>query len=386
MQGERVFSAQGVLMFLDWCTEAASGCCNRATVALFALVPFTIIGIFLLIRSRLISKDKDWLPSYARSYFDYLVAEYNAILKIPSAAQDKDERVDRIAGSGPEERLKWSEVFALELWIQNHLTPEELERKAWLVRRRYEVISGPRTFHAYKNSKPPDPVAKTPQELARLRADLGFVLQDVYWLYRIRSAWSQGRDLITKIIGWLLLTATLALIVIAIARSNHCPTPGGVGLLVMYESAMLGATGGLMSLWRRLQRSPSADRRLEGVLEFEHGRLTIMFQSFISGGIFAFTLLLLFASDVVQGPLFPKISLTNDPAPLLEALRVLSEDGAALAKLLAWSFVAGFAERFVPDFLDRLTTSAQSQMNGGGGAAASTSAPATGGTSGGDGN
>ncbi len=344
-------------MPIEQCIQNASFCCTAATVMLFVLVPLLVIALMCVIRSPLFPRRRPGIPSYAMAYHSYLVAEYHAVLKAQPDPQDKDQRVEAIANETNPKKLEWDDLFVLELWIQNRLNSEELERKAWLVRRRYEVISGKTAFHAYQSSRPPDPSVQGggASHLARLRADLGFVLQDTYWLYQIRNAWGEGRDLITMTIGLFLMITTLALVVIAIARANSCPTPGGVGILVIYESVMMGAMGGLVSLWRRLQRAPSADRRLDSVLEFEHGRQTIMFQSFISGAIFAFTLLLLFASGVAQGPLFPAISLSDDPVPLLEALRLVSQDGVTLAKLLAWSFVAGFAERFVPDFLDRLT-------------------------------
>jgi hypothetical protein len=66
-------------------------------------------------------------------------------------------------------------------------------------------------------------------------------------------------------------------------------------------------------------------------------------------------LYVLFAAGRLRGALFPEIeggllSGFATPAP-----------GVDEAKLLAWSFVAGFAEKFVPDRLDRLNRRAGSK-------------------------
>jgi hypothetical protein len=67
--------------------------------------------------------------------------------------------------------------------------------------------------------------------------------------------------------------------------------------------------------------------------------------SAISGAVFAGVLYMLFAAGLVQGKLFPTIP------GLGVSTKDFTED---FAKLLIWCFIAGFAERFVPDTLDHL--------------------------------
>ena len=117
------------------------------------------------------------------------------------------------------------------------------------------------------------------------------------------------------------------------------------------------------------------------------------------GGIFATILFIMFAAGVLQGSVFPKIETaagsqilvnfqeTATQAPVAGAspqaspvpnptatstptdtqkLGVLQlkdfltktgpKEGASFALLMIWSFIAGFAERFVPDTLNRLVT------------------------------
>ena len=107
---------------------------------------------------------------------------------------------------------------------------------------------------------------------------------------------------------------------------------------------LVGALGGLISSQRRVQSIPSVGESLTDMtnLHFYTSSLTV---SAVSGAIFAAILYMLFASELLQGKLFPtKVNPTVHMPP---------ED---LARLLIWCFIGGFAERFVPDALDRLVS------------------------------
>ena len=67
-----------------------------------------------------------------------------------------------------------------------------------------------------------------------------------------------------------------------------------------------------------------------------------------------------FLSKLVDGSLFPQFSSTpfSTPIPTTEDIRnffsqTYPSTGPDLAKLLFWSFVAGFSERFVPQILSQ---------------------------------
>ena len=75
----------------------------------------------------------------------------------------------------------------------------------------------------------------------------------------------------------------------------------------------------------------------------------------VIGGTFAIVLFLIFCLGMASGTLFPTFEpKTNIPDFITLATNVKPSNTAEWGKLLVWSFIAGFGERFVPDTLDRL--------------------------------
>lgn len=109
--------------------------------------------------------------------------------------------------------------------------------------------------------------------------------------------------------------------------------------------------GGLISSQRRVQSIPNFGESLTDMtnLHFFRSSLTV---SAMSGAIFAAILCMLFASGLLKGSLFPAVDISVH-APFERNVHMTSED---LGRLLIWCFIAGFAERFVPDTLDRLVS------------------------------
>ena len=77
--------------------------------------------------------------------------------------------------------------------------------------------------------------------------------------------------------------------------------------------------------------------------------------------------MLLFISGILQGKIFPAfIPLPPEsgqtPASCWAFTQLLPQTSADYALLFLWSFIAGFAERFVPDALDRIISRAEDVM------------------------
>ena len=146
-----------------------------------------------------------------------------------------------------------------------------------------------------------------------------------------------------------------------------------VGLILQYKCkrwqttlpAVLfaGAVGGFISAQRRIQSVTDHGESLVGLIELSS--LSTVFSYLwapVSGAIFAVVLYAMFAGHLILGEIFPNIQ-TNDHLQFGVFTRLFSSgsgptDGVSAAKLIIWCFIAGFAERFVPDALARFVSKA----------------------------
>jgi hypothetical protein len=117
-----------------------------------------------------------------------------------------------------------------------------------------------------------------------------------------------------------------------------------------------GNIGGYVGFHRRL-----ASLTDEEIIHLSSTWFGVTLPSFI-GGILAGVLYILFISGVVSGDLFPKIIADQTPTCLdpktSERFEVIfcqhAEGYASYAKLLFWSFVAGFNQNYVVDLIESL--------------------------------
>ena len=130
----------------------------------------------------------------------------------------------------------------------------------------------------------------------------------------------------------------------------------GHGLFTLCVVAFAGMTGAFVSMQQRIQTAPSQGDPLYNLSTLTHGSFGI-FLSPLSGAIFAIILYMFFAGGLVKGDIFPAFvtDVGKHVIPLPNFLEVTGPMGGNnYGKLLIWSFIAGFAERFVPDKLNKL--------------------------------
>lgn len=113
-----------------------------------------------------------------------------------------------------------------------------------------------------------------------------------------------------------------------------------------------GLLGGFVSIQQRLKKFGEEELDLLSKSWFQILLIPVY------GGIFALVLYVGFLSGIVEGSLFPRFATQEfgTPPTTDDIRRFFSSypsSGPDLAKLLFWTFVAGFSERFVPQILEK---------------------------------
>lgn len=117
---------------------------------------------------------------------------------------------------------------------------------------------------------------------------------------------------------------------------------------------LAGAIGGVGNNFRRMQKLQLHE--WSDLSSTTRWLMTLqIYASPVIGGLFAYILYFAFEAELLQSPLFPKFTM-SDPfegvSSYAEQVRPATNGDAS--KAFFWSFVAGFAEGFVPNIIDKV--------------------------------
>lgn len=247
-----------------------------------------------------------------------------------------------------------TDIYSFELALLVLKPVERLRCEIWNLRNKYREIAGETLYNSYIAAKQCDPA--TAEEKV-LRAEMEHLTGQIHNLYVLKPACDDLREqLLKKVIFMMLMFLTYIVLLIRLITDNG-ETDTRFLLLLIISS---GAIGGFVSMQRRLQNFANENNSYANYLELQHGRWSI-YQAPISGAIFAVTLMLIFAANMISGELFPAFCIPDKLADKCTSeiigiclRKTLPSDEVDFFKIIVWSFIAGFAERFVPDTLDRL--------------------------------
>lgn len=290
------------------------------------------------------------LPQHGILYFDHLTAE---VRSKPSESFDKELKgvIDDLLKKRQDHSLTWNDLYTFDLILSRVLTLERLAREVWSLRSRYRDIAGLREYEAYLASKPPDPAGQVEEKA--LRADIEYLLGEIYLRYAITPINQMVSDRISKRVTIVILIGVGIILLVVILNVMGVSQSRPATLLPVL---FVGAMGGLLSMQQRYQSISREGDPIDNISELTQG-WSRLFLPAISGAIFAGLLYMMVIGGLLQGDLFPAIpKTTGSPNPegvgLLDLLQHGRPDSSSsYAKLIIWSFLAGFAERFVPDTL-----------------------------------
>ncbi|MGQ5524008.1 hypothetical protein ACUHMQ_12210 [Chitinimonas sp. PSY-7] len=277
-------------------------------------------------------------------YVDQVVADFRALPpeaeKLPRYAEAKQLADDC-------DNLDWQQLFTLELWVLQLMPKHQLEERA--------AVLG----QIFTNAANERPVETEEEYEDRLRCWALNMQSERQWVFRKNLLREQEAWRLRKRLGETLLWVTV--LALALACFSSLVEMPAVAILAMVS--WLGISGGYASIARRAQPA-SATRPGETNSGTAFGNLCALdvgqgsvVQAMLLAGLFATVAYGLLASgllgqllqDGVNNTLFPQFS------PINELGLPLPKSGDDVAKLGVWSFLAGFAERLVPDVLDKLS-------------------------------
>ena len=253
------------------------------------------------------------------------------------------------------ENLTWGDTYILERSVFLMLPNSEVHQRLWCVEARYRDAVGDAT--AYETYLKVEAPKLTPESDEHARARLDNFIRELYRLYTVIDC--RQTCGLSSLKRALLLTLWLQVpsIVLVLLGKAFSQYAWLIPFSVVFAA---GSIGGAVSFIRRLQSLPNRGESLGDFVELTGG--AGQYFSLIAGGVFAIVLCILFAAGLVSGGVFPVLEPARLPGmPSAACARILdfayvihSYTFEDWGKLVIWSFIAGFAERFVPDTLDHL--------------------------------
>lgn len=284
-------------------------------------------------------------PDFAAAYLDHLIAEYQ---KSRDTAVAADEIINRLKESRCD--LSWGDLYSLERVLAVTMSAEEINSCLGVLRFRLKQVASKEAFQAYENSCPPKSTG-----LEALRAELRGLIELLHWYYFLLPILNRHRKhWVNFAIAWLVIwTIIVGSVSAVLALRFHVAPLAHLLVWVFY----LGLVGGYVSALRRLHALEVDGDPLVSIYRVEASAYALWLSPLL-GGTFAVILSLLFIGDFLSGRAFPAFSSVENGITSLHGFLCNTHPAGTkdYALLLAWSFVAGFAERLVPDTLDKMIT------------------------------
>ncbi|MBS1857597.1 MAG: hypothetical protein JST11_19670 [Acidobacteria bacterium] len=307
------------------------------------------------------------LEDYDVAFLEHLKAEAETASGPPAVDETLRKRLgelmERYVREGPPRTR--SEVYAFDRLLAENVAPGELCAEAPSLYLRYCADHG-------IAPDPNDPMmqaakagaADDPKLVEGVRARMLNVLRALHWSYTFGPLREKRRVKLIEEAMWLMVVATLVLALFLLAMRMTDSGRGHPFFAVLATVVYAGVMGGAVSCTRRLGAVPTKSDALGSIHALKNSRYVLYFAP-LTGAVFAVVTMLLFMGDVLRGVAFPTFPEVLGGAPVngeWDFTHALLPAGSKdYALLFLWCFIAGFAERFIPDTLGHLTERAGSQ-------------------------
>jgi hypothetical protein len=303
------------------------------------------------------------IPKYGLLYFDHLHGEFSLI----EGMDPQDKAIcDRVLEKRKNRLLTWDDIYSYQLILLKYQDFETLKSKIISLRIKYQNLLDIAEYNSYIALRAVDltRVTNTEEDNEKLRADYKYLLDEFYLRYAYAST---REDLRTRLLRYAALF-TLSFFILAVivgvfssssmfSYQSYWTTYIRDTYSTLFVVCFAGIMGAFVSMQQRLQTISHHGDPVYNLSLLTHGWFSI-FLSPISGAIFAALLYLFFSGKLLEGTIFPTMSTPAQSESILGlaefAFQTGPKTGKDFALLIIWSFIAGFAERFVPDTLMRL--------------------------------
>lgn len=255
--------------------------------------------------------------------------------------------------------LWWTDLAQAEVCVTEVLDAASLRARVSACRRRMHEVVGDARYAQYILAAP-DP-GTAPED--QVRADLAECIRTVYYFYSAYGLAARSRSDVTQStfnVG-LCILAIQAVVATSLAMrvlpGAWWPLPREVlhGLEYLVATSAAAVLGSVVSVQARLQ-DPKVDvDPLYRFVQTHSDRLSTAYVSPIFAAIFGLVIFALTASGLIGGSAFPHINSLISDSPNL----------SDVALVLIYGFLSGFAERLVPDALNRIATKTIASLSGG---------------------